>query len=95
MSSPHYVAETQILRRVACNPGCRILWGRHAPQQMAARGINAEDVIHALMNGQVTLEEYKRDVLWRVRGKDIDGNPLEVVVAVYEETITIKMVTTF
>jgi hypothetical protein len=37
----------------------------------------------------------KRDVLLRVEGKDVDGQPLEVVVTVFEREITIKVITTF
>jgi hypothetical protein len=95
MANPSYVTETQTLQRVARHPRCRIKWRKHARDQMAARNINAEDVIHALTNGHVTLEEMKQDVLWRVEGKDIDGNRLQLVVAVFEETITIKIVTAF
>lgn len=47
------------------------------------------------MNGQVILHEQKQDLLWRVKGRDIDGNEIRVVVAVYEEAIIIKVVTTF
>ena len=47
------------------------------------------------MNGQVVLHEQKKDLLWRVEGRDVDGNKIEVVVAVHEEAITIKVVTTF
>ena len=41
------------------------------------------------------LEEYKKDILWRVDGADIDGNQLGVSVAVNESAITIKVVTAF
>jgi hypothetical protein len=62
---------------------------------MAADGWTADDVQHALMNGQVVLHEQKRDLLWRVEGADIDGGRIRVVVAVYELTIRIKVITTF
>jgi hypothetical protein len=35
------------------------------------------------------------DVEHSLIGKDIDGNRIQVVVAVYEEEITIKIITTF
>ena len=95
MIDPNYVTKTQILQRVARNPHCRFKWSFHAQKQMVVRRINAEDVINALMYGHVTLEEYKQDILWRVDGKDVDGNRLEVSVAVDESTITIKVVTAF
>jgi len=47
------------------------------------------------MNGQVTLHEQKQDLLWRVKGTDVDGNEIQVVAAVFDETITVKVVTTF
>jgi hypothetical protein len=62
---------------------------------MLEREINQPDVQSALMNGQVTLQEQKQDTLWRVVGKDIDGRTIEVVVAVYEAEIAIKVVTAF
>jgi hypothetical protein len=39
--------------------------------------------------------EQKKDLLWRVIGSDLDGNKIQVVVAVYETVIAIKIVTTF
>jgi hypothetical protein len=51
---------------------------------------------HAVTNGRVILEEQRQDVLWRVEGKDIDdNNRIQVVVAVYEKTVEIKMITAF
>jgi len=49
-----------------------------------------------LTNGHVTLvETAKRDEVWRIQGKDIDGDPLIVIARRLEETITIKVVTAF
>ena len=95
MRRPHYVTETQAVQSIARSPQCRFKWVKHALEKMEERQISSEDVICVLINGQVILEEIKQDTLWRVMGKDIDGIPLEVVVAVYEETITIKVVTAF
>jgi hypothetical protein len=53
------------------------------------------DVEQALTNGQVILHEIKQDLLWRAAGKDVDGKTVQVVVAVDEQEITIKVVTTF
>jgi hypothetical protein len=93
---PHYVLETQILRRVMSHPGRRLRWTDHGPQRMEERGISAPDVISALTNGHVTLvETAKRDEVGRIQGKDIDGDPLIVIAVVWEETITIKVVTAF
>jgi hypothetical protein len=94
-TQPHYVTETQILQRIVRNPECRFIWTRHALEQIAKRNINAADVVQSLTNGHVVLAESKQDVLWRTEGHDIDGNRLEVVVAVYEASIEIKVVTAF
>lgn len=95
MAQPHYVTETQILQKVVSDPNCRWIWKNHALKRMAERHISQPDVESALTNGQVVLQEQKQDTLWRVKGKDIDGNNIEVVVAVYESAIAIKVVSTF
>jgi hypothetical protein len=41
------------------------------------------------------LHELKRDLLWRVEGKDIDGARIHVVVAVFAKVIKIKVITAF
>jgi len=92
---PHYVSETQILRRVARNPECRFVWTKHALKAVADDGRTALDVEQALTNGQVVLHEQKQDLLWRVTGSDLDGRKIQVVVAVTEQEIVIKVVTTF
>jgi uncharacterized protein DUF4258 len=95
MAQPHYVSETQILHRTARDPKCRFIWTKHALKAVADDGRTTLDVEHALMYGQVVLHEQKQDLLWRVRGADLDGDRVQVVVAVYEEEIIIKVVTTF
>ena len=95
MQQPHYVTETQILRKTLANPECRYIWTAHAQEVMAERNISAADIEHALMTGHVTLEEKKKDILWRVEGTDIDGRTLEVVVAVFSDVVVIKVVTAF
>ena len=94
-ATPHYVTETQILRRVANNPDCSWRFTRHALEEMANDGWTADDVRHAVMNGRVVLEEQKQDRLWRVEGKDVDGNRIQVVAAVDEVGIRVKVITTF
>lgn len=95
MAEPHYVTETQILRRVARDPNCRFRWTKHALQAVKDDGRTTEDVEYALTNGQVILQEQRKDLLWRARGKDLDGKPVEAVVAVEADEIVIKVVTTF
>jgi hypothetical protein len=56
-------------------------------------GLTAEDVKSALTNGQIEFHELKQDLLWRVKGRDIDGRALQVQVAVYQEEIAVKVIT--
>jgi hypothetical protein len=91
----HYVEETQTVRRIVANPRCRWIWTEHAETQMKERGISAPGIKTALTNGQVILRESKKDILWRIRGRDIDGEMIEVVVAVFAAAIKIKVVTAF
>lgn len=95
MVQPHYVSETQALRKVAQDPDCRFIWTKHALQSVVHDGRTTLDAEQALMHGQVILQEQKQDLLWRVIGTDLDGNRIQVVVAVYEKEIVIKVVTTF
>jgi hypothetical protein len=54
------------------------------------------DIEQALTNCRVILHEIaKRDLLWRAVGRDMDGKSVQVVVAVNEQEITVKVVTTF
>ncbi|MDF0581604.1 DUF4258 domain-containing protein [Bradyrhizobium yuanmingense] len=92
---PHYVTETQSLRRVANNPKCRFRFTVHALEEMKSDGWTVPDIQFALMNGHVVLHEIKKDLLWRVEGADLDGRRLTVIVAVYELAIEIKVVTAF
>lgn len=95
MVQPHYVSETQVLRKVAGNPECRFIWTKHALKAVADDNRTTLDVEQALIRGQVILQEQKRDILWRVIGADLDGNRIQVVVAVDEKEIIIKVITTF
>jgi len=92
---PHYVGETQTLRRVANNPKCRFRFTAHALEEMKKDGWTVPDVQFALMNGQVVLQENKKDILWRVQGTDVDGSALTAIVAVFDLAIEIKVVTVF
>jgi len=62
---------------------------------MAERNITAPDIEQVLIKGHVVLEEWKNDILWRVRGRDLDGREVEVVASVDEGEIKIKVVTVF
>lgn len=96
MAQASYVEETAILRRIAQSPNCRVRYTHHALVRMGERFVNAADIECALINGHVTLQETnKKDILWRVQGRDVDGGKLEVVCAVYDDVIEIKVVTVF
>ena len=96
MGAANYALETTKVRRVAAHPQCRFIWTNHALERMAERTITAAALRYLLTNGQVTLEENaKKDICWRVEGVDLDGRPLSAVVAVFEQAITIKVITTF
>jgi hypothetical protein len=92
---PHYVTETQTLRRVANDPNCSWRFTTHSLGSMADDGWSADDVKHAVMNGRVVLQEQKQDILWRVEGSDVDGSQIRVVIAVFEREIQIKVITAF
>jgi hypothetical protein len=92
---PHYVAETQLIHRVVASPRCSWRFVKHAIEMMAYRGISQPDIANALTKGQVTLREPKQDILYRVAGRDLDGNPIDVIVSVVEEPPSIKVVTVF
>jgi hypothetical protein len=95
MGQPHYVSETTILRRIARDPECRFIWTKHAIQSVIDDSRTTLDVELALTNSRVILHETKKDLLWRAVGTDVDGNRVQVVVAVDEQETTIKVVTTF
>jgi hypothetical protein len=63
---------------------------------MSERNVRAPAIIHVLTTGQVALEETaKKDICWRVEGTDLDGKKIEVVIAVYERAVKIKVITVF
>jgi hypothetical protein len=95
-ASPRYLVETISLRKAAGNPKCRWRWTTHALERMAERGIAAADVLRAVKTGQVILHEVKRDPVWRVEGKDVDGEKIRVLVTVSKTEIPrIKIITAF
>jgi len=95
MVEPHYVSETKVLQAVASDPACRWIFTKHALVEMKKEGWSASDIQNGVINGQVILQEEKRDRLWRVRGRDLDGGKIQIVVAVDELEVTIKVVTAF
>jgi len=59
---------------------------------MSEYGHVADDVIAALTNGHVIRVDVMEDIVFRVVGKSIDGETIEVAAAVLNDT-TIKVVT--
>ena len=92
---PLYGAETAVLRNMVANPYCRYEWTKHAREKMVERQIHPEDVKAALTNGHILFHETKRDILYRVDGRDLDGQRLQVEVALYEDILTIRVITAF
>jgi hypothetical protein len=95
MPEADFKSETRILRRVVRDPKCRFVFVRHCELRMAERGIAVPAVLRVLDLGRVAWVEQKQDVVWHVEGRDIDGRRLRVVVAVFEDLIKIKVITTF
>jgi len=95
MPQAAYTLETAALRRILAKPDCRFRWTTHALERMSERGIHPEDVKRALMNGQIIFHEVKEDILYRVDGKDLDGARLQVQIAIFEDIVTIKVITAF
>lgn len=94
---PQYSPETKILCRTAqrcVEQGRGFWWTKHGLQSLD-EGCSTDDYEKMLTICQVTLVENKKDVLWRAEGTDVDGMKLVAVVAVYEERVVIKIVTTF
>jgi hypothetical protein len=92
-TQPFYVRETQVLHQVANDPDCSWRFTKHSLEEMLEDGWTVDDVKHAVTNGRVVLVEQKRDELWRVEGRNIDGNRIRVVTAVYAKTVEIKVIT--
>ena len=91
--APQFTNEQAALRRVVAHPNHRIKWTKHSLDQMRDRDVTYADVNRVLRMGRVTWIEQKRDELWHVEGRDIDGRSIRLVAAVEEEVLVIKVVT--
>lgn len=91
-AQPSFINETASMRRIASKPDCWFRWMPHAEMRMQQYGHVAEDVIAALMNGQVIRVDVQEDIVFRVVGKNIDGERIEVAAAVLNDT-SIKVIT--
>jgi hypothetical protein len=85
--------DTDLLHRVINDPDVWIRWSEHAELRMEQYGHTAEDVIQALKTGSVVRVDVQEDVVFRVRGENVDGERLEVAAAVNGSTVTVKIVT--
>jgi hypothetical protein len=87
------MTETAALMRVWRNPGARLRITNHAREEMAKDGILESDVRYVITHNGVCWIEKKRDLLWHVEGRDIDGKSIRLVLTVVEAEIVVKLVT--
>lgn len=91
-----YRGETAILRSLLEQDDLFWDYRKHALERMTERDISHADVENSLTNGHVTLiETAKRDIVWRVEGKDVDGRKICVHVACFADENRIKIITAF
>lgn len=92
---PTFHDERRRLLRISSNVACIFRYTAHALDEMRNDGIERTDVEFVLRRGIVArVEPHPRDgERWNVRGRDTDGRELEVVIALLEEVITIKVIT--
>ncbi len=97
MAQSSFVHETQTIRKMAVDPACKWKWTDHALKMMLKfrPSVTQPDVENALTKGQVILLEHIKDITWRVRGPDLDGNNITVVVAPTMDPPRIKVITVF
>lgn len=82
------------LRKLASNAGVSYKWREHALAEMVKDDINKTEIINLLKRCKVVRVEQNRfEETWNAEGCDVDGNPIVVVLVVYEEHMTIKVVT--
>ena len=77
----------QRIRRLAALG--RVAFTRHARLRMGERGASTEDVREALVNARTCTGP--RDDKWRVLGPDLDGDDLELIVAVEDDVIVVTL----
>lgn len=78
--------ETAKLRAVmASDTPKRFWWTSHGRQEMRRDEILESDVQRVCRNGTVTWVEWKKDEIWHVEGRDIDGRSIRVIMILIEE----------
>ena len=82
------------LLRELCDSG-NVIWSDHIHKRLNERILNRKDVYNVLYNGKI-IEQYPDDYphpSCLISGKDLQGNPLHIVVAC--NGITVTMVTAY
>ena len=69
MPETSHAVETELLNRVASDPDCWWKWTDHAELRLAQGDHNADDVMYALMYGQVMRVDVQEDIVFRVKEK--------------------------
>jgi Domain of unknown function (DUF4258) len=97
MRQPSFASETKLVRRLASDPDCNWTFTKHSIEEMADEDppLTHSDIEEIIAKGSVVFIEFKKDILLRVRGADIDGRTTEVVVVADEPDKSIRIVTAF
>ncbi len=78
------------------NCGHLIAWSNHAKERMLQRNYTSHDVLHILLNGNITKQEYHEATeSWRytIRGDDLEGDEGGVVTVVISK-VKLVVITT-
>ncbi len=77
-------------------PRFELIYSRHALERMAERGIAQDDIRHVLAKGRVVRSEphIRGGLAHTVEGRDLDDEPLAVVVAIKSTTRGVVLVVT-
>ena len=87
---------SRLLQEWAAAGRIDVLWGLHAPSRGSLRGASFQDFLRCLTTGrviEVMPGKFAGSEKWKVRGRDLDGDFLEVVVAYDGEPGTLAAVT--
>lgn len=93
----HYTKNEalKIIRSIIKNGGTFLT--SHLKQQMDKRNFDIQDVLNCINNGYIydNPEPHPRTNKWiyKIKGEKIDGEKLEVVVAVYKEKNMVAIIT--
>lgn len=90
--------EQNVILQAVLAESPNISYGLHALERMRERRITRQDIRAALQSGVIVSEEltHETEIRWRVKGPDVDGNALIVVIkALQIGGETVIVVTTF